>query len=107
VIVPHIVTIKQLQAIVSVSLLAKLVADYGFSALPMLKAADISSRLLQDPKAKISLQQEFAFIRAMLNTIDDPDIGIHAGQCYRLNAGQFAQSGGHDGPYQQNTIKLR
>ena len=79
-IVPHIVTIKQLQSVVSVSLLAKLVEDYGFSTLPMLKAADISPKLLQDPKAKISLQQEFAFIRAMLNTIDDPDIGFHAGQ---------------------------
>ena len=85
-IVPHIVTIKQLQSVVSVSLLAKLVEDYGFSTLPMLKAADISPKLLQDPKAKISLQQEFVFVRAMLNTIDDPDIGFHAGQCYRLNA---------------------
>jgi hypothetical protein len=86
VILPDIVTIKQQQSIVSVSLLAKLVEDYGRSALPMLKAADISPKLLQEPKAKISLQQEFVFVRAMLSTIDDPEIGFRAGQCYRLNA---------------------
>ena len=85
-ILPDIVTIKQQQAIGSVSLLAKLVEDYGRSALPMLKAADIAPKLLQEPKAKISLQQEFAFVRAMLSTIDDPEIGFRAGQCYRLNA---------------------
>ena len=82
----NIATIKQPQSIVSVSLLEKLVQDYDCPVLPMLKAAGISPELLQDPKAKISLVQEVAFVRAMLKTIEDPDIGFHAGQCYRLNA---------------------
>jgi len=83
---PDIATIKQQQTITSVSLLVKLVEDYGVSVTPMLKAAGITSDLLQDPKAKISLQQEVGFVRAVLNAIDDPDIGFHAGQGYRLNA---------------------
>jgi len=83
---PDIATIKRPQPIVSVSLLAKLAKDYDIPALPMLKAAGISPNLLQDPKAKISLQQEVDFVRAMLSAIDDPDIGFHAGQCFRLNA---------------------
>jgi len=78
--------LKQQQSIISISLLVKLVDDYKFSALPMLEAAEIRPELLQDPKAKITLQQEFSFVHAMLNMIDDPDIGFRAGQCYRLNA---------------------
>ena len=83
---PRISEVKQQQSIVSVSLLTKLVESHNCPPAPMLEAADISVNLLQNPKAKISLQQEVAFVRAMLSVIDDPDIGFYAGQGYRLNA---------------------
>ena len=83
---PDIASIKRPQSIVSVSLLAKMAEDHGCPALPLLKTAGIKPALLEDPKAKISLQQEVDFVQAMLTAIDDPDIGFHAGQCYRLNA---------------------
>jgi len=78
-------TIKQQQSIIGVSLLLKLV-DYGLSPLPMLEKAGIAPELLKDPKAKINLQQDITFVRAMLNVIDDLDVGFHAGQCYRISA---------------------
>lgn len=83
---PDIAAIKRPQTIVSISLLAKLLEDRGFSALPLLKSAHIKPAMLADPKAKISLRQEVDFVRATLAAINDPDIGFHAGQCYRLNA---------------------
>ena len=83
---PDIATIKRPQAIVSVSLLAKLAKDHDIPVLPMLKAARISPKLLEDPRAKISLRQEVDFVRAMLSATDDPDIGFHAGQYFKLNA---------------------
>ena len=79
-------TIKQQQSIIGVSLLIKLVEYYGFSPLPMLEQAGIAPELLKDPKARINLQQDITFVRSMLNVIDDPDVGFHAGQCYRISA---------------------
>ncbi len=81
-VLPDIAAVKIPQSIVTVSLLAKLVEEHGCSALPLLKTAAINPVVLEDPKAKISLQQEVDFVQAMLSTIDDPDIGFHAGQCY-------------------------
>ncbi len=78
--------IRQQQSIISISLLVKLAEEYQFSAMPILAEAGISPELLQDPKAKISLQQEFDFVQMMLNQINDPDVGFKAGQCYKLNA---------------------
>jgi len=83
---PDIASVKRPQPIVSVSLLADLARDNEIPALPILKAANICPELLRDPRAKISLQQEVDFVRAILNAINEPDIGFHAGQCYRLNA---------------------
>ncbi len=78
-------TLKQ-QSVNGISLLVKLVQSYGFSPLPMLSKADIAPSMLEDPKAKISNQQDIKFVRAMLDTIDDPEIGFHAGQRYKFGA---------------------
>lgn len=74
------------QSIVNVSLLAKLVQDYGLSPVPMLEHAGIAPEQLEDPKAKITFDQDVAFVRAMLNSIDDPELGIQAGKRYQLSA---------------------
>jgi len=83
---PNITTIKQQQSIISISLLVKLMENYRYPVTPLLQTAHIPAEQLQNPRAKISLQQEIDFVRAMLSAIDDPDLGFHAGQCYRLNA---------------------
>ena len=83
---PGIETQKRPQSIIGFSLLLKLVESYGHSPLPLLESAGIAPELLKDPKAKITLQQDLAFVRAMLELIDDPLLGFHAGQCYRLSA---------------------
>lgn len=77
---------QKLQSIINISLLVKLVESYGLSALPMLECAGISPELLQDPKAKITFQQDISFVRAMLESIEDADIGIEAGKLYKLSA---------------------
>lgn len=74
------------QSIIGVSQLVKLVENYGTLSLPMLEKAGISLSMLQDPKAKITFQQDIAFVRAMLDTIDDPALGFHAGQCYKFSS---------------------
>jgi len=76
----------KLQSIINVSLLVRLVEGYGLSPLPMLERAGISPALLQDPKAKITFQQDITFVRAMLESIDDPEIGLEAGKLYKLSA---------------------
>jgi len=81
-----IADINARQSIIGISLLAKLVKNYGFNAEEMLVQADISPQLLNDPKATISFQQEVAFTREFVNTLADNDLGFKAGQCYRLNA---------------------
>ena len=78
-------SLKQ-QSIISISLLVKLIESYEISPLPMLERAGISSSMLENPKAKITFQQDIAFVRAMLDAIDDPAIGVHAGQHYKFNA---------------------
>ncbi len=74
------------QSILNVSRLVKLVEEYGYSTLPLLKAAAIEPTLLLDPRAKITLQQELSFVAAMLKTMHEPDMGFHAGQCYKFSA---------------------
>ncbi len=82
----NILTANQQQSIIGVSLLSKLVEEHGVSMALLLDAANIDLELLKDPKAKISLKQDFDFITAMMKAIDDPLIGFHAGQCFKLSA---------------------
>ena len=82
----NIASIKQQQSIIGVSLLVKLIEDYGFDPLPILKSAEIDPEALKDPKATISRLQDVQFSTAMLTKIDDPDIGFNSGQCYRISA---------------------
>ena len=81
-----IATIKQQQSIIGVSLLVKLIEDYGIDPVPILKYAKIDPEMLKDPKATISRLQDVQFSNAMLAKIDDPDIGFNSGQCYRISA---------------------
>ena len=81
-----IASTKQQQSIIGVSLLIKLVENYGHSPIPLLEQAGIAPELLKDPKAKITLLQDITFVRALLYLIEDPEIGFHAGQCYRISA---------------------
>ncbi|MBV1920374.1 MAG: AraC family transcriptional regulator [Pseudomonadales bacterium] len=81
-----IATIKQQQSIIGVSLLVKLIEDYGIDPLPILEFAAIDPEILKDPKATISRLQDVQFSTAMLSKINDPDIGFNAGQCYRISA---------------------
>lgn len=74
------------QSIMGISLLTKLVQSNGYNATAMLEQAGIDTQLLNDPKANISFQQEVAFIRQLINTLADDDLGFKAGQCFRLNA---------------------
>ena len=83
---PGIEAPKRPQSIIGFSLLLKLVESYGHSPLPLLEIAGIAPELLKDPKAKITPQQDQTFVRAMLELIDNPLLGFHAGQCYRLSA---------------------
>ena len=74
------------QSIIGISLLAKLVQSSGYDPQYMLAKADISAQVLSAPKATISFQQEVAFTRELIKTLNDDDLGFKAGQCYRLNA---------------------
>lgn len=74
------------QSIIGVTQLVKLVEHCGISFLPMLDKAGISPGMLKDPKAKITFEQDTAFVRAMLDAIDDPAIGFHAGQYYKFSS---------------------
>ncbi len=78
--------LKHRQSIIGVSLLAKLVAEYGLAAEPMLVRAGIPLAQLSDPKAHISLQQDIDFVSAMLAAINDPVIGLKAGKRYPISA---------------------
>ena len=62
----NIASIKQQQSIIGVSLLVKLIEDYGFDPLPILKSAEIDPEALKDPKATISRLQDVQFSTAML-----------------------------------------
>jgi len=74
------------QSIIGISLLTKLLKNKGYNAQKLLDQAGISSELLLDPKATISFQQDVAFTRELINTLQDDDLGFKAGQCFRLNA---------------------
>ena len=74
------------QSIIGISLLTKLLKNRGYNAQKLLDQAGISSELLLDPKATISFQQDVAFTRELINTLQDDDLGFKAGQCFRLNA---------------------
>lgn len=77
--------IKQ-QSIIGVSPLVALIESYGVSPIPILERTGITLSMLKDPKAKISFAQELAFVRAMLDLIDDSSIGFHTGKYYKLNS---------------------
>jgi len=77
---------KQSQTIMGISLLVKLVEEYGFSPLAMLKHAGIDQNLLHDHKAKITYEQDAAFVEAMLSEINDPELGFKAGQHTKMSA---------------------
>jgi len=81
-----VITNKQSQSIIGISLLIKLVEEYGISPLTMLKKAGIDPELLNQPKATITYEQDAAFVSALLNEIKDPEIGFKAGQQFRLSA---------------------
>ena len=78
--------VKTRQSIIGISLLTKLTQNSGYNAKEMLAQANIDVQLLSDPKATISFQQEVAFIRRLIETWQDDDLGFKAGQCFRLNA---------------------
>ncbi len=79
-------TLHQQQSIIGVSLLAKLVQDLGMALGPILLRSKIAPALLTDPKAHISFQQEINFVAAMLENIQDPNIGFKAGERYGIGA---------------------
>lgn len=77
---------SQQHSIIGISLLVKLIEGYGVDALTILSAASIDPAQLNDPKATITQDQDVRFTRAMLSVISDPDLGFHAGQCFRISA---------------------
>ena len=81
-----IADVNSRQSIIGISLLAKLVQNNDYDVKPMLEKSGIAEKLLNNPKATISFQQEVAFTREFVNTLADDDLGFKAGQCYRLNA---------------------
>lgn len=86
---PKLVAIESVnarQSIIGISLLTKLINNKGYNATEILEQADITEELLNDPKGTISIQQEVAFTRKLVETLDDADLGFKAGQCFRLNA---------------------
>lgn len=82
----NIDSINAKQSIMGISLLGKLVVSMGYDLEGMLNKSGIAMDLLNDPKASISLTQEIAFTRELVNTMTEPDLGFQAGQCYRINA---------------------
>lgn len=76
----------QQQSIIGISLLVKLIEDYGVSPQYILAQAGITADQLTDPKAKISIQQDLKFTQAMVNAIPDVDLAFKAGQRFRINA---------------------
>ncbi len=76
----------QLQSIIGISLLVKLIESYGIEPAVILKQAGIEPADLDDPKAKITIQQDIDFTRAMIAAIDDPELAFKAGQYFRINA---------------------
>lgn len=66
--------------------MVQLVEEYGLDPSPLLNTANIDKKMLRDPKATTSLQQEVGFVRAMLEVLDKPNLGFYAGQRYRLSA---------------------
>lgn len=80
------VSTDQRQSIIGISLLVKLIESYGVSPAPVLAQAGIDAALLDDPKATISIQQDIDFVKAMIDTIDDPELAFKAGQAFRINA---------------------
>lgn len=76
----------QLQSIIGISLLVKLIESYGIEPAAILKQAGIEPADLDDPKAKITIQQDIDFTRAMIDAIDDPELAFKAGQYFRINA---------------------
>ena len=59
-------------------------ADLGFSARQCLKGTGISADQLEQSDQGISLQQELAFYRQLLELTGDPQLGLKLGKAYRL-----------------------
>ena len=83
---PNIETNSRQQSIINILLMVKLVEEYGLDPFPLLETAQIDAKNLHDPMATISLLQEVKFVRAMLATLETPNLGFYAGQRYRLSA---------------------
>ena len=78
--------IKANQSIMGITLLVKLLEQYNVCPAELLEQAGISEKLLSDPKAKVTFQQEFNFTLLLVNRIKEDNLGFKAGQYYRLNA---------------------
>lgn len=76
----------QLQSIIGISLLVKLIESYGVKPGSILKQAGIALAELNNPKAKITIQQDIEFTRAMVDAIPDSELAFKAGQYFRINA---------------------
>lgn len=77
---------EQLQSIIGISLLVKLIESYGISPECILEQAGIDVSELSNPKAQITIQKDIDFTRAMMNAIPDPELAFKAGQYFRINA---------------------
>lgn len=52
----------------------------------LLTKCGLSTATMADPQSELSLSQEFQLIRLLIKEVNDPLLGLKAGQCYRLNA---------------------
>lgn len=61
-------------------------AELGFSHDQCLEGTGINEQQLNNPDMGISLEQEFAFYRRLIQLSEDPLIGLKLGQAYRLES---------------------
>jgi AraC-like DNA-binding protein len=74
------------QSIMGISLLVKLLNNYQIDPKPLLSEVGIYEKLLEDPNAQISFQQEYNFTALLKEKIADANLGFKAGQLYRVSA---------------------
>ncbi|MGB0936063.1 MAG: AraC family transcriptional regulator [Colwellia sp.] len=74
------------QSIMGISLLVKMLNNYQIEPKPLLNEVGICEKLLEDPNAQISFEQEYNFTLLLIKAIADTNLGFKAGQLYRVSA---------------------
>ncbi len=68
--------------------LSQLIESTGFSQKQLeqfLQQNNLPLNVMENPSGNFSLQQEFALIHLLIKHANNPQLGLIAGQCYRLN----------------------